>query len=62
MSVTNLSVLLPNRSKQPDKKGGIIWNTDGSKINNGTGAGMYGYGTRWKLTFGLGQYTTVFQA
>jgi hypothetical protein len=34
----------------------------GSKINTGTGAGVYCYGTRWKLSFSLGQYTTVFQA
>jgi ribonuclease HI len=27
-----------------------------------TGAGVYGYSTRQKLSFSLGQYTTVFQA
>jgi hypothetical protein len=27
----------------------------------GTGAGVYGYGTRKKLSFSLGQYTIVFQ-
>jgi hypothetical protein len=27
----------------------------------GTGTGVYGYGTRKKLNFSLGKYTTVFQ-
>jgi hypothetical protein len=31
-------------------------------LNKGTGAGVYGCGTRKKLSFSLGQYTTVFQA
>jgi hypothetical protein len=49
----------PDRSKwkdglQPDRKGGLIWYTDGSKTNKGTGAGVYYYGTRRKLTFSLG--------
>jgi hypothetical protein len=35
---------------------------DGSKINKGTGAIVYGYGTRKKPSFSLGKYTTVFQA
>jgi hypothetical protein len=26
---------------QPDRKGGLIWYTDGSKTNKGTGAGVY---------------------
>jgi hypothetical protein len=47
---------------QPDRKGGLIWYTDGSKTNKGTGAVMYCDGTRRKLSFHLGQYTTVFQA
>jgi ribonuclease HI len=46
----------------PIQKGGLIWYTDGSKTNKGTGAGVYGYGTRLKLIFSLGKYTTVFQA
>jgi ribonuclease HI len=57
----------PDRSEwkdafQPDRKGGLVWYTDGSKTNKGTRAGMYGYGTRMKLSFSLGQYTTVFHA
>jgi hypothetical protein len=46
----------------PDRKGGLIWYTDGFKTNKGTGAGVYCYGTRRRLSFSLGQYTTVFQA
>jgi hypothetical protein len=40
----------------------LIWYTDGSKTNHGPGAGVYCDGTRRKLSFSLGQYTTVFQA
>jgi hypothetical protein len=50
------------RGLNPIKKGGLIWYTDGSKTNKGTGAGVYCYGTRLRLSFSLGQYTTVFQA
>jgi ribonuclease HI len=60
-------VRFPDRSEwkeefQPDRKGGLIWHTDGSKTNRGTGASVYCDGTRRKLSFSLGQYTTVFQA
>jgi hypothetical protein len=44
------------------ERGGLIWYTDGSKTNKGTGAGVYCFGTRQKLSFSLGQYRTVFQA
>jgi hypothetical protein len=44
------------------ERGGLIWYTEGSKTNKGTGAGVYCDGTRRKLSFSLGQYTTVFQA
>jgi hypothetical protein len=35
----------PDRSEwekgfEPDKRGGLIWYTDGSKTNKGTGAGV----------------------
>jgi hypothetical protein len=61
------TIRLPERSEwnkgfEPDRKGGLIWFTDGSKTNTGIGAGVYCYGTRQKLSFSLGQYTTVFQA
>jgi hypothetical protein len=45
---------------QPNRKGGLIWHTDGSKTNKGTGAGVYCHGTRQTLCFSHGQYTTVF--
>jgi hypothetical protein len=47
---------------QADRKGGVIWYTDGSKTSKGTGAGVYCYGTRRRLSFSLGQYITVFHA
>ena len=61
------TIRLPDRSEwkegfQPDTKWGLIWYKDGSKTNKGTGAGVYCDGTGWKRSFGLGQYTTVFQA
>jgi ribonuclease HI len=47
---------------EPDRKGGLILYTDSSKTNKGAGAGVYCYGTRRKLSFSLGQYTTIIQA
>jgi ribonuclease HI len=60
-------IRFPDRSEwkegfQPDRKGGVMWYTDGFKANKGIGVGVYCYGTRQKLNFSLGQYTTVFQA
>jgi ribonuclease HI len=43
-------------------RGRLIWYTDGSKINEGTGAGVYGHGMRQRFSLSLGRYTTVFQA
>ncbi|KAJ8941193.1 hypothetical protein NQ318_008652 [Aromia moschata] len=40
----------------------IIWFTDGSKIGDKAGAGVYGKTTRTKLSFALGSYASVFQA
>jgi hypothetical protein len=59
------TVRVPDRSErrdgfQPNRKGGLIWYTDGSKTYKGTGAGVYGHGRRQKLSFNLGQYKTVF--
>jgi ribonuclease HI len=46
----------------PDNKGGLVWYTDGSKTNEGTGAMVYKWGSgRWH-NFSLGHHTTVFQA
>jgi ribonuclease HI len=59
-------VRFPDRSEwkdefQSNRKGGLIWYTDGSETNKGTGAGICGYGIRQKLSLRLGKYTTVFQ-
>jgi ribonuclease HI len=51
-----------NKGFRPDKKGGLIWYTDGPKTEDGTGAGVYFHDTKIKLSFSLGRYTTVFQA
>jgi hypothetical protein len=61
------TIRFPERSEwkkgvQPDSKWGLISYTDGSKTRKGTGAGVYCHGKRRKLSFSLGQYTTVFQA
>jgi hypothetical protein len=39
---------------QTDRNRGLIWYT-------GTGAGVYGNSTRWKLNFSLGQYTILYK-
>ena len=41
---------------------GLVWFTDGSKMGEGTGAGIYGQSVGRRLSFSLGRYTTVFQA
>jgi hypothetical protein len=61
------TIRVPDRSEwkkgfQPVRKGGLIWYTYGSKTKRGTGAEVYCHGTGRKLSFNLGQYTTVFQA
>ena len=41
---------------------GLVWFTDGSKMRDGTGAGVYGQSVgRW-LSLPLGRYATIFQA
>jgi ribonuclease HI len=62
-----LTVRLPNRSEWergivPMEKGRLTWYTDGSKSNEGTGASVYSHGMMQRLSFSLGQNTTVFQA
>jgi hypothetical protein len=59
------TVTFPERSEwkdgfQPDRKRGLLSYADGSKTNKGTGAGVFGYGTRQKLSFSLGNYNIVF--
>jgi hypothetical protein len=63
----HFTIRFPDRSEgkerfQPNRKEGLIWYTDGSKTNKGTGAGVYCYGTGRKPSIIFGQYTTVFQA
>jgi hypothetical protein len=46
----------------PYNKEGLVWYTDGSKTNKGTGAGVYRWGLRRGQSFSLGLHTIVFQA
>jgi hypothetical protein len=46
----------------PDNKGGLVWYNDGSKNNEGTGAGVYRWCSRREHTLNLGLHTTLFQA
>jgi ribonuclease HI len=41
---------------------GLVWFTDGSRMREGTGAGVYGQSVGSWLSFSLGRYATVFQA
>ena len=41
---------------------GLVCFTDGSKIREGTGAGVYGKSVGRRLSFSLGRYATVFHA
>jgi hypothetical protein len=62
MSVTNL----PRSDSLTEENGKTVFQSDlihkWLQTNKGTGAGVYGYGTRQKLSLSLGKYTTVFQA
>jgi len=44
------------------QNGKLVWYTDGSKMDSGSGAGIYGLNPRVNWFASLGQYTTVFQA
>ena len=46
----------------PNNTGGLVWYTDESKSNKGTGAGLYRLGLRREHSFSLGLHATVFQA
>jgi hypothetical protein len=63
----SFTVRFPDRCEwkdghRTDRKGGLNWYTCGSKTNKGPGAGVCSHATRQKLSFSLGQYTTIFQA
>jgi hypothetical protein len=49
-------------SGSPPEVKGLDWYTDGSKMKEGTEAGIYGQSVKRGLKFSLGRYTTVFQA
>ena len=49
-------------SGAPPEVKGLIWFTDGSKIREGTGDGIYGQSVRRWLSFSLARYAKVFQA
>ena len=46
----------------PPAAKGLVWFTDGSKMREGTRAGVYGQSVRRRLSSSLGRYATVFQA
>jgi hypothetical protein len=41
---------------------GLVWFTNGSKMRDDTGAGVYGQSVGRRLSSSLGRYATVFQA
>ena len=41
---------------------GLVWFTDGSKMSEGNGAGVYGQSLGRRFSFSLGRYATDFQA
>jgi ribonuclease HI len=41
---------------------GLVWYTDGSRMAEGTGAGVYGQSVHRRLSIPLGRHATVFQA
>ena len=49
-------------SRPPPEIKGLVWYTDGTRMKDGTGAGVYGQSLKRRLSFSLGRYTTVFQA
>jgi hypothetical protein len=57
---------LPDRNEwdrgTTHSKEGLIWYTDGSRANKGTGTSVYGHSVMQKFIFSIGWYTVVFQA
>ena len=49
-------------SGSPPEIKALVCYTDGSKMKEGTGAGVYGQSVKRRISFSLGRYTTVFQA
>jgi hypothetical protein len=49
-------------SGTPPAVKGLVWFTGGSRIMEGTGAGVYGQSVNRRLSISLGEHATVFQA
>jgi hypothetical protein len=50
------------KNKEPEfPKEALIWFTDGSRANSGTGSGIFGQRPKRSLNFPLGKFATVFQ-
>jgi len=50
------------RNKDPVfPEGALIWFTDGSRANSGTGSGIFGLRPNRNFSFPLGKFATVFQ-
>ena len=56
------NIYIPNRMNWSNNStnGDVIWYTDGSKTDEGTGAGIVSSGAQ--LSISLGEYATIFQA
>ena len=51
-------VTMLTREGPPPEIKGLVWYTDGSRMKEGTGAGVYGQSLKRRLSFSLGRYTT----
>jgi ribonuclease HI len=49
-------------SGPPPEIKGLVWYTDGSRMKEGSRAGVYGLSVKRRLSFSLGRHATVFQA
>jgi len=47
-------------SAAPPAVKGFVWFTDGSKMREGTGSGVYGQSVRQRLNISLGRYAKLF--
>jgi len=46
-------------SRSPPGIEELIWYTDGSRMKEGTGAGVFGQSVKRRLSFSLGRYTSL---
>jgi len=59
-------VIMPMREDRtkatdaPPAVKGLVWFTDGSRMREGTSAGVYGQSVGRRLSFSVGRYATVF--